>query len=352
MSDIKKIKILHDLKNNFNVSDDVIQDLINQIADSKYKDNINRFFRGYSIEDNFKYLFAALPWIKEVNGLDQEQLPLKSKNKYQVADFSVLYETSKYIDKPILFEVKSVSGKKETLELMVKQVHAIGNYATSTSNNFLFAIYWEKFQMWTVNTIQNFKESNKKYKINFFSAIKNDLSIIIGDMTFLIDNHLIRKTIIDPTLRDSSIYSQHEKYGTILENYVSTNMINWHKLTVIEAAIIDSFIEMVQFKVEQKDDKLVLFEKSKYAFYMPKLSSLILKHLAIFNIDLKSSTNGMSNPVVSRIFIIEFMKKLSIKTSYIIPAERTDTSDRLYEEAFGGTWILNNYKNMSGKFSS
>jgi hypothetical protein len=71
---------------------------------------------------------------------------------------------------------------------------------------------------------------------------------------------------------------------------------------------------------------------------------LILRHLALFNLDLKSSTNGLSNPLISRKFIIEFMKKLAFRTSYMIPAERTATSDRLFEEAFEGTWVLNDYK--------
>jgi hypothetical protein len=69
MEDINKIRLIHDLKNLFTVDENTIQKLIDQIDNSEFKSNIDRFFRGYSSEDNFHFLFSALPWVKLAHGL-------------------------------------------------------------------------------------------------------------------------------------------------------------------------------------------------------------------------------------------------------------------------------------------
>lgn len=129
MEDINKIKVIHEIKNRFSVDDTTLNKFIEQIDSSDFKDNIDRFFRGYKVEDNFHILFSAMPWVKLIHELGQNQLPTLSKEVYQVPDFTIFFQTSKKENTPILLEVKSVKGDSQSLEVMTKQLNACVEYS-------------------------------------------------------------------------------------------------------------------------------------------------------------------------------------------------------------------------------
>ena len=235
MSDIKKIRLIHELKSCFQVGPSTVHTLINQIENSDYKENIERFFRGYIIEDKFNIHFSALPWTKLTHSLGQNQLPVLSKKEYQVPDYLIYYETSKKGVKPILFEVKSVKGDKTNLEVMSKQLTACMEYAKVINVPFLYAIYWEKYQ--------------------------------------------------------------HREYGVIVSDRVSINNCNYIEISNIESAIIDSFIKMriVDSKVE--GDKTTIIEKSEDIYFM-KLSTLISRHIAILDINFNEKNTDLSRRII------------------------------------------------------
>jgi hypothetical protein len=141
MKDINKIKTIHEIKNLFNVDDATLNKFIEQIENSNYKDNIERFFRGYNIESNFHFLFSAMPWVKLNHKLGQDQLPTLSKETYQVPDFMLFYETNKKEDKPILLEVKSVKGDSQSLEIMTKQLNACVEYSKLLAYRFCMQFF-------------------------------------------------------------------------------------------------------------------------------------------------------------------------------------------------------------------
>jgi hypothetical protein len=51
--------------------------------------------------------------------------------------------------------------------------------------------------------------------------MQNDMSVILGDLTFFIDKTIYRKSLMDQTLNDRSDLLRHEMYGGILTNHVS-----------------------------------------------------------------------------------------------------------------------------------
>lgn len=108
MTDIEKIRILHDLKKNFDeIPNDLYQTLESNIVSTELKNRIDQFHKNFGIEDNFQILFSALPWVKLIHKLDEEQLPPKSKEIYQVPDFLLFYENSEIKDNPIHIDVKT-----------------------------------------------------------------------------------------------------------------------------------------------------------------------------------------------------------------------------------------------------
>jgi len=337
MEDINKIKTIHEIKNKFIVDDTTLNKFIEQIDSSDFKDNIDRFFRGYKTEDNFHFLLSAMPWVKLIHELGQNQLPILSKGTYQVPDFTIFFETSKKENIPILIEVKSVKGDKQSLEVMTKQLDACLEYSKIIDIPFLYAIYWEKYQTWTFNTLENFEVKTKKHKIKIFDAFKNDLSVLFGDITFVINKPIYRKTICDKSIKDSS-KPQHEKYGVILSDSVSTDNKNYIPIESIESAIIDASIKMEIKDTQKNGDKTTIIEVSDNNYFL-KLSTLTLRHIAIFGVELNEQYADISRRV-----IIEFFKKLNITQSFSIPNNKSQTSDFLYKQAFDETWVMKNYK--------
>lgn len=336
MEDINKIKVIHEIKNRFTVDDSTLSKFIEQIDNSDYKDNIDRFFRGYKIEDNFHFLYSAMPWVNLIHELGQNQLPTLSKEIYQVPDFVIFFETNKKENKPILLEVKSVKGDSQSLEIMTKQLNACVEYSKIIDIPFLYAIYWEKYQTWTFNSVENFETKTKQHKIKIFDALKNDLSVIFGDITFVISQPIYRRTICDKSMADTT-KPQHEKFGVIISDSVSTDNTNFIEIEGIESAIIDSSIKMKIIDTKKDDNKTTITEMSDSNYFL-KLSTLTLRHLAIFGAGLNEQYADFSRRI-----IIEFFKKLKVTQSFQIPNTKTNSSDILYKQAFDESWVIDNY---------
>jgi hypothetical protein len=336
MEDINKIRLIHEIKNGFSVDDTTLNKFIDQIDNSDYKDNIDRFFRGYKVEDNFHVLFSAMPWVKLIHALEQNQLPTLSKEIYQVPDFTIFYETNKKNDKPIFLEVKSVNGDSQSLEVMTKQLNACVEYSKIIGVPFLYAIYWEKYQTWTFNAVENFEVKTKEHKIKIIDAFKNDLSIIGGDIIFVISQPIYRRTICDKNLTDTT-KAQHKKYGVIITDSVSIDNVNFVDLEYIESAVIDASIKMKIVNTEKESNITKITEVSDSNYFL-KLSTLTLRHISIWGVELNWHYADLSRKV-----ILELFNKLNIMQCYSIPNTKTTTSDFLYKQAFGESWILSNY---------
>jgi len=106
---------------------------------------------------------------KNINGLDQEQEKQHEEN-YQVPDCSLLIENNNKENFPILVDVKSVNGDKQSCEIMGKRVKSLQNYARDNKQPLIIAIYWERFGYWTHNCLKNF-ENKKNHKIHIFEAM-------------------------------------------------------------------------------------------------------------------------------------------------------------------------------------
>ncbi|MHB1694129.1 MAG: hypothetical protein ACYCUW_09680, partial [bacterium] len=215
--DMEKAQILHQLKENFIVNPVTFKELFSQINDTEIANNYKRITRGLKVEDNYELIYSAMPWVRNINGLKQNQ-EKRHKEEYQVPDYSILIEDSQKNAYPVLVDVKLVKGDKQSCEIMQKQVITLQKYADDNKSPLLIAIYWEKFGLWTHNCIKNFSV-NKKYKISIGEAFKNDLSHILGYATYIIGASFYRKSIFKAT-NDESV-ARHEIYGKIKKVFLS-----------------------------------------------------------------------------------------------------------------------------------
>ena len=338
MSDIQKIQIIHDLKSTFIVSDNDTQKLINQIIDKNKKNNIDRFFRGYSVEDNFLFIASALPWVRLIHSLEQQQFPESSKSEFQAPDYTIFFENFMSVCFPIFVEVKSVRQKRH-IDIMLKQSNLSSAYSKIFNNTpLVYAIYWENWHLWTINTQDQFTRKKARLTLNCEDAMKNDISTIFGNVVYFIPQ-LFRITIFNPSLpKNSDTTRWHNQYGVILSDTISKNKIDFTSLNFIDSSILDSFAKMEKVSLENIDGKIILKERTE-SVYLFDLLTLIIIYVA-------SISDGIEkgNYINLMVVIHDFMEKLDIKFSHKIPSNHTNMAYSLYKTAFSNTSILNDYQ--------
>lgn len=339
MSDMEKAQIIHSLKQNFNLSNDVLNDLLSQISDPSLRHNFGRITKGLIVEDNYKIIFSSLPWVKNINGIHQQQ-EKRHKEKFQAPDYSLLVENSQKKNFPVLVDVKSVKGEKITCEIMKKQIVNLKNYARDHNALLLIAIYWEKFGYWTHNCLENFG-GKKKNKISLEEAFKNDLSHILSDYSFIIDKPFYRKTIFSGA--HSRDKAGHEEYGNFEKVFIGSDLDNLKPYEVIEASIIDSAFRMKQIELKEEDGKTVQIEElSEYPMIL-KTSKLLVNFLNTWGLDHSKRIEGVPVTEYARIFFVSLMQDLNYKNIYQIPDSKNKCTESFFEAAYKHTNVMDSY---------
>lgn len=102
-------------------------------------------------------------------------------------------------------------------------------------------------------------------------------------------------------------------------------------------AIIDSEIN-TQIIEEKRENNLSVIREKNVNTNIIKLSTLMIKVLAKFEKDTSDETTELL-----RKSIIELMKKIKALHSYQIPVDFTNSSDYVYNEAFGESSVIKDY---------
>ena len=319
--EIEKMRVLHDLRTQFDVPEAVRNTLHAQLGPGG-QDQLDRFMSGFKIEDWFEWIFCPMPWVQLIHGLDQQQFPQRSKEKYQVPDFLAIVETSALTHQPLLVEVKRVARQKQTLKLQESQVTLCQRYASTANIPLVYAVYWDKFSAWTMNTIDSFETKTSTRKLSMTKAFELDCSAILGDVSYLVPHPLVRQSRF--TKRDVTLECvRHEEYGRLLSDTVILGDRRV-EMTSLESAVIDSMFTMR--RVSEKpagDDETELLETTD-ELYMLKLSSCITRHIGLFRTEPSEQYSNLSAHVVA-----DLMKKLDCPEIHLFPEERTEDLKRI-----------------------
>lgn len=338
MSELEKANILHSLEENFDVSSELIKELLSQIKDESIKNNYSRIRRGLKTEDNYKAVFSAMSWVKNINGIHQEQ-ERKHKENYQTPDYSLLIENSAHSNFPVLVDVKTVSGAKESCEIMPKQLHALRAYARDHKMPLLIAIYWERLGYWTHTCVKNLggKKSNK---ITWKEAISNDISHVMGDHSFLIDKKFYRKTLF---VKDRpSNFAGSEKDGYFSEIFAGTDLDGLKVYDIITSSAIDAMFQSSRKSKHETDAGTVVIEE----FDVPrivKISNWLINFVNIWEMNPTVQFGDVRITTAGRVAMVELMKDLGFKATYLIPRDRNEDTERLFKLAYDGTFVMRDY---------
>lgn len=149
---------------------------------AKIAENVRRLDIGLSAEDEFSVLCAWLGKCELLHKLDQVQIPIASKEKYQVPDLLARFSTQTN-ERPVLIEVKSKD--ENTLSFTPAYLQRLQNYADLMGMPLLIAWRRPSFNMWVLFEAKHFKKKAKNYNINIFEAMKNSLlSTLVGDFAY------------------------------------------------------------------------------------------------------------------------------------------------------------------------
>ncbi len=318
--EIEKLRVLHNLQNQFDVTDGFKSALKAQLSEDD-QNRIGRFVVGFKIEDWFEWIFSAMPWSLLIHGLDQQQFPSRSKESFQVPDFLMLVETTALTHQPLLVEVKCVPRQKETLKIQGSQIDLCQNYATALNIPLVFAIYWEKLSGWTLNTPDTFKGKASTRKLPMTKAFEFDCSLILGDVSYFVPQSLTRISRFDKKgVSESSV--RHEKYGRLVSDVavLGNNRIEMNRR---ESAAIDSMVPMNIDEKRLANGQTELL-KNLNENYMLKLSSWITRHLSLLNTKPTEQYANVSAHVIS-----DLMNNLGCTLCHMFPYGRSNELKRL-----------------------
>ena len=321
--------------------DEQIKKLLERtVTDEKLIPEYPRFEKGYATEDLFMRIFSLLPWVRSIVPLGQEQFPESSKETIQIPDYEILFEAGNEIDTAtILVEVKLVDGDKQTFELQKYKYEVLYEYSSHKKVTLLFAIFWRKQWVWTINSIESFIEKSSSYKISYERACANDLSAILGDYTYLFRKQCYRKSIFSKNEKaDTEFIHRHKEYGKTIYEGLSLDEQKFESLCILEPALLDCAFDFKEISYKNlSNTEIEIIEQFDYLPHVYKLSSLLLAYLnKMYCID-KNNMYYEDNILIKRSFDIvdTVRRKCGGEKFYLIPYNVNETSTRLFGIQFG-----------------
>lgn len=205
----------------------LIQDVLAELgydADAAaVAEQVRRLDVGLPAEDEFSVICAWLGKCQLLHKLDQHQLPIASKQLFQVPDLLAKFSTQT-TKSPVLIEVKSKS-KNEPLSFTPEYMTRLQNYADMVGMPLLVA--WKFIGVWTLFEARHMKKAKKNFNIAISTAMQeNILGKLAGDVAYQIGAgaglHLrFRKDKLLGTERRDDGFTEH--WETALDAVEFTN---------------------------------------------------------------------------------------------------------------------------------
>lgn len=145
-------------------------------------ERVYRLDIGLPIEDEFSVVCAWLGRCQILHKLDQHQVPIASKQRFQVPDLLARFspQTNR---SPVLIEVKS--KKDKLLSFKPEYMERLQNYADLVDMPLLVA--WKFHSLWMLFEARHMKKANKNFNITLEVAMReNLLGVLVGDVAYKI----------------------------------------------------------------------------------------------------------------------------------------------------------------------
>jgi Holliday junction resolvase len=147
-------------------------------------EKVRRLDIGLPCEDEFSVVCGWLGKCQLLHKLDQQQIPVTSREKFQVPDLLALFATQNSTS-PVLIEVKS--RKARTLSFTPDYLKKLTQYAELLKLPLLIA--WKHYGIWTLFEAKHLRKAPnaKNFKITLNMAMReNILGVLAGDVAYRI----------------------------------------------------------------------------------------------------------------------------------------------------------------------
>jgi len=152
---------------------------------------------GFRIQTMFAYVAAALGGCRIITEEDAGDLFVESPN-FKRPDFRMLTTAGR----EIFVEVKNFDQQEEPMaDFVLKSDYLISiqRYASAFQKPLFFAIYWRRWQIWTLTPVDCFKQIGDKSSLNLLNALKKDEMALLGDCRIGISKPLVMRFHADST---------------------------------------------------------------------------------------------------------------------------------------------------------
>ena len=187
------------------------------------KDN-SIVIHGKRIETLFAIVAGALGKVKIIKQEDGGKI--YSQKDVNIPDYRIFLEDGNQI----LVEVKNFSSDDLYSEYSVNSSYYEGlrEYSTTCNVNLYFAIYFRLFNHWCLVPIEAFSQANKKYKIDYLTAMARSEMNLIGDMMLHTTPDLELKLLADPDEAEflTDYTKEVEFIPRVAEFYCNNNKID------------------------------------------------------------------------------------------------------------------------------
>ncbi len=161
---------------------DVLAELGYELDAAVVAEQVRRLDIGLPVEDEFSVVCAWLGKCQLLHKLDQHQVPMASKEEFQVPDLLAKFSTQT-TKCPVLIEVKS--KKDKLLSFKPEYVRRLQNYADLVGMPLLVA--WKFQSLWMLFEVRHMKKADKNFNISLETAMReNLLSVLAGDVGYKI----------------------------------------------------------------------------------------------------------------------------------------------------------------------
>ncbi|WP_402719858.1 restriction endonuclease [Janthinobacterium rivuli] len=164
----------------------LIQDVIAQLGwpinAELVAEQVRRLDVGLPLEDEFSVICSWLGKCQLLHKLDQQQVPVKSREEFQVPDLLAKFSTQNN-KSPVLIEVKS--KQDSVLSFRPDYMRRLQNYAELVGMPLLIA--WKYHNLWMLFEAKHMTKAVKNFNISLNTASRENLfGTLLGDVAYKI----------------------------------------------------------------------------------------------------------------------------------------------------------------------
>ncbi len=135
---------------------------------------------GVRVQSMFEGMVANLGAVRLIKQEDAGECFYQG-DSLQPPDFRIIT----FVGSQLLVEVKNYysNDPMKAFRLRADDVRKIARYSALVGATLKIAIYWSRWNLWTLNRIDTFKQSGKYYSIPFSRAVTASEMALLGDVT-------------------------------------------------------------------------------------------------------------------------------------------------------------------------